>query len=184
MGIPTLIKTLTASDSATLSFVDGASSVVLDNTYDEYMFVYTDIGPATDSADFTFQCNAVGASGYNEVITSTYHQAQNLEDGSVANIGGSDGPYLQNNGTSFQDLTDNQGNGSDESLAGILYLFSPASTTYVKHWHAKTHQYAANNGAPTRYFAGYFNITAAIDDIQFKMSTGNFDGVIQMYGVA
>jgi hypothetical protein len=32
-GSMTLIKTLTASSSGTLSFVDGSSSVVLDNTY-------------------------------------------------------------------------------------------------------------------------------------------------------
>ena len=33
------------------------------------------------------------------------------------------------------------------------------------------------------YAAGYFNVTAAIDDIQFKMSSGNFDGKIKMWGV-
>ena len=33
--------------------------------------------------------------------------------------------------------------------------------------------------------AGYkCNDTTAIDEIQFKMSSGNFDGVIQMYGIA
>ena len=37
-GAMTLIKTLTASSSGTLSFVDGASSVVLDGTYKEYIF--------------------------------------------------------------------------------------------------------------------------------------------------
>ena len=55
MGIPTLIKTLTASGSATLSFVDGTSDVTLDSTYDEYMFVCTDIGPATDNVFSPFK---------------------------------------------------------------------------------------------------------------------------------
>ena len=32
MGIPTLIKTLTASGSSSLDFVDGTSSVVFDST--------------------------------------------------------------------------------------------------------------------------------------------------------
>ena len=48
MGIPTLIKTQTASNSAYLDFIDGTSSVVFDSTYDEYMFVMTDINPATE----------------------------------------------------------------------------------------------------------------------------------------
>ena len=33
------IKKLTASSSSTLSFVDGSSDVVLDNTYKEYLFL-------------------------------------------------------------------------------------------------------------------------------------------------
>ena len=37
-GSTTLIKTLTASSSATLSFENGSSSVVLDSTYKEYVF--------------------------------------------------------------------------------------------------------------------------------------------------
>ena len=36
LGSMVLIKTLTASSSATLSFVHGASSVVLDSTYPIY----------------------------------------------------------------------------------------------------------------------------------------------------
>jgi hypothetical protein len=33
--------------------------------------------------------------------------------------------------------------------------------------------------------AGYFNTTSAIDEIQFKMSSGNIDsGVIKLYGVS
>ena len=39
-GSMTFIKKLTASSSATLSFVDGASGVVLDNTYKEYLFTF------------------------------------------------------------------------------------------------------------------------------------------------
>ena len=37
------IKTLTASSSGTLSFVHGSSSVILDSTYKEYLFILKDI---------------------------------------------------------------------------------------------------------------------------------------------
>ena len=40
LGNLILIKTQTASSSASISFVDGASSVVLDNTYKEYIFYF------------------------------------------------------------------------------------------------------------------------------------------------
>jgi hypothetical protein len=43
-------------------------------------------------------------------------------------------------------------------------------------------------GTPTTvdaYAAGYINTTGAIDEISFKMNTGNIDaGVIKMYGLA
>ena len=42
-GAMTHIKTLTASSSATLSFVNGSSDVVFDNTYPVYMFKFINI---------------------------------------------------------------------------------------------------------------------------------------------
>ena len=47
-GSTVFIKKLTASSSATLSFEDGSSDVVLDDTYKEYMFTFKDIHPATN----------------------------------------------------------------------------------------------------------------------------------------
>ena len=43
--------------------------------------------------------------------------------------------------------------------------------------------YHSNDVSQDVFVAGYVNTTAAIDDIQFKMSSGNMDGVIKMYGV-
>ena len=48
-GSMVFIKKLTASSSATVSFVDGASDVVLDDTYKEYIFTFKDIHPSNDS---------------------------------------------------------------------------------------------------------------------------------------
>ena len=39
-GSIVFIKKLTASSSATLSFVNGSSNVVLDSTYKEYLFTF------------------------------------------------------------------------------------------------------------------------------------------------
>ena len=185
MGIPTLIKTQTASDSASLSFVDGTSSVVLDGTYDEYMFVFTDIGPATDGAEFQFQVNATddAGGGYDtSLITSTYFEST-LSEGDTATFQyHADNDLAQS--ASFQNLVYDAGNGSDESIAGILHLFNPASTTYVKHFYATTQNYNSGPAAQTNYVGGYINDTTAIDEIQFKMSSGNFDGVIQLYGIS
>ena len=52
LGSMVLIKTLTASSSATLTFVHGASSVVLDSTYPIYIFKFINIHPANDADYF------------------------------------------------------------------------------------------------------------------------------------
>ena len=180
MGIPTLIATNTESGDATSSFTSG-----IDSTYDEYMFVFTDIGPATDNQHFSFQCSIDGGSNYNVTQTSTYFGAYNFEDASAAAVG-----YTAGNDeaqtTDFQLIGGGGGgNGADESLAGILHLFSPSSTTYVKHWYSRTIVYSYHDAAISTHAAGYFNdADDDINAIQFKMESGNFDGVIQMFGIA
>ena len=68
-GAMTLIKTLTASSSSTVSFVHGSSDVVLDSTYPVYLFKFINMHPSVDNHIFEFQGNASGGSGYNETIT-------------------------------------------------------------------------------------------------------------------
>ena len=179
MGIPTLISTSTASDSSSIDITSG-----IDSTYDEYMFVFTDIGPATNQVDFAFQANASGGSGFNETITSTAFSAYHDEDGSSTALSyWTDRDQAQ--GTGYQQISFYLGNESDKSVAGMLHLFSPSSTTYVKHFYSKANRCDGSADAFTGndYAAGYINTTAAIDEISFKMSSGNFDGTIKMYGV-
>ena len=178
MGIPTLISTHTADGDSELDITSG-----IDSTYDEYMFVCTDLGPATDDAHFTFQVNAASGSGFNETITSSYFETYHNEgDTGTALAYAPD--FDQAQGTAYQVLPYNLGNGSDESAAGILHLFSPSSTTYVKHFYARFQTYQSGDYSIGTFIAGYINTTAAIDEISFKMSSGDMDGVIQMYGIA
>jgi len=91
----------------------------------------------------------------------------------------------QAQGTSFQSLSQSIGTGGDQSGAGELHLFNPASTTYVKHFYARSISYWHNNKAGELYTAGYIDLTypPVMNEISFKMSSGTFDGVIQMYGI-
>ena len=178
MGIPTLISTATASNATIVDITSG-----IDSTYDEYMFVFTDVGPATDQADFTFQVNAAGASGFNENMTTTYFYAIHNEGDDSTSLAYA-ASLDQADGTAYQPLASYLGNGADESLAGILHLFSPASTTYVKHFYSRRNYYTAHDYTVNAFTAGYIDTTTAIDEISFKMSSGNFDGVIQLFGIA
>ena len=182
-GSMTFIKKITASSSATLSFVDGSSDVVLDNTYKEYLFTFKNIHPATDGAAFTFQANASGGSGYNEYITSSQFQQYHKEDGSASGIG-----YNTSNdqaqGTSFQKLNGNIDSANDACGDGYLHLFNPSSTTFVKHFMSRGSSVHDASAIQDHYVAGYCNVTVAIDAVQFSMNSGNIDaGTIKLYGI-
>ena len=179
------IKTLTASSSATLSFVDGASDVVLDSTYRTYIFKFINIHPSADSSDLGFQVDTGTNTNYNLSITSSAFQAGHAEDNSETALGYETGDD-QANGTGFQMITQtNAGNANDESSSGELILFNPSSTTFVKHFISRLNTTWSANGTFEKYAAGYINNTAAVTRIQFKMDSGNIDsGLIKLYGIA
>ena len=183
MAMTLLATNPDSTDVASVSFTSG-----IDSTYKLYVFRFHDVNPATDDVNFTFQGNAAGESGYNETMTTTGIHYYHTPSDSHANIYYTDeaaySGWDQHNGTAFQGLTLQASNISDHSIAGELYLFNPSNTTYVKHFYASTHCVASwIDSAQAQLTAGYFNTTSAIDEIQFKMTSGNMDAVIKMYGV-
>jgi len=182
-GSMTFIKKLTASSSATLSFVDGAASVVLDDTYKEYMFTFNNIHPATDQVTLTFNGSIDSGSNYNVAKTTTYFIARHTEDDTTTELT-YEGGFDIENGTGFQQLNRQTGNDNDQCNAGTLHLYDPSSTTFVKHYIARFNDYEHNNQSTDNCSAGYFNTTSAIDAIQFKFDSGNIDaGDICLYGI-
>ena len=178
-GAMTLLETQTASSSATLSFTSG-----IDSTYDEYVFKFYDIHPATDEQSLSFQADTGTNTSYNQTITSTVFFAQHAEDDSSTTLSYSTGRD-QAQATGFQLITIDAGNANDECVAGYLHLFNPSSTTFVKHFYAVSSSPTNGTHAANNYIAGYFNTTTAITRVQFKMSSGNIDsGVIKLYGIS
>ena len=174
------MKKLTASGSATLSFVHGSGGVDF-SSHKEYMFTFNNIHPASDQ-DFEFQGSTDGGSSYGVTMTTTFFQAYHNEADSATALAYSAGNDIAQ-GTGFQRLmkitTDN-----DFSCGGTLNLFNPSSTTFVKHF---TSNCNGNNASYSQneFSNGYFNTTSAIDAFQFKMASGNIDaGDICLYGIA
>jgi len=181
----TFIKKLTASSSGTLSFVDGSSDVVLDNTYKEYIFHIVNIHGATDDAELQVGFRD-GGSDYDATKTSTNFRAYHFESDSGSGVGYQTTRDLAQS-TSFQSLGQLQSSQDNDSCGvGYLHLFNPSSTTFVKHYIAQySHHYTYNApGVIDNYTAGYCNTTTAIDAVQFKMDSGNIDaGTITLYGI-
>ena len=179
LGVLSLIQKQTASSSATVSFTSG-----IDSTYKEYIFYFVNIHPATDGAEFQFQANVSGGSGFNETITSTHFDNYHGEDGGSATLSYMTG-FDQAQGTSFETLSRDIGNDNDQATSGYLHLFNPSSTTFVKHFIGQFSNVINNDQAVNSFSAGYFNTTSAIDEIQFKMSSGNIDsGDILLFGLS
>jgi|TARA_R110001606_G_scaffold354885_1_gene505631 hypothetical protein len=173
------IASVTASASATVSFTTG-----IDATYNEYQFHCVNMHPATDNVNFRFQVNAAGASGFDETMTTTYFETYHDEADSYTFLGYRAGDD-QAQGTAYQKILSRQiGNDADQSLSGVLTLYAPSSTTYVKHFTSTGNGYYDSGFTIQAITAGYINTTAAIDEISFKFDSGNIDaGTIHMYGV-
>ena len=173
-----LISSQTASNSASISFTTGISS-----TYKEYQFWFVDIHPRTDNVYFTFNLSTDSGSNYNVTKTSTFFNAIHDEADTATGLSYRTSDDLAQ-GTGFQRLVSaSLGNGADESCAGIVQLFNPSSTTYVKHFIGSGNGYDSSNYTINSFVAGYGNTTSAINAVQFKMESGNFDGDILMYGI-
>ena len=182
-GALTHIKTLTASSSSTISFVDGSGGVVLDSTYPIYKFEFINIHPATDGQVFSFQGSTDTGSSYGVTTTSSVFNSNHYENDSSTALDYNTAADLAQS-TGEISLTRQVGNDNDQSASGELYLFNPSSSTFVKHFISTTQTYRNADISQQQFTGGYLNTTSSIDAIRFKFASGNIDsGTIKLYGI-
>ena len=177
-GSLVLISTQTASSSATVDITSG-----IDSTYKEYIIKFIDVHPATDTA--ILQCNGRdGGSSFDATKTTTFWYAYHNE-GDSDTVLEYNASYDIAQSTSAFRISNLLGNGNDESYSGTMHLFDPSNTTFVKHFILRSNMYQSGSYSFDINVAGYFNVTAAIDGLQFSMSSGNIDsGTFKLYGVS
>ena len=182
-----MAKTLIATDTsdgsdASLGFTSG-----IDDTYDVYEFHFTNIYPETDAVHFGWQVNAASGdntSGFDQIITSTHFNAYHSEDDSATTLAYKT-DYDQANGAALEQLSYNLGADADQALSGMLTIYAPSSTTYVKHFISRTNFTYSGELTIDWHTAGYINAEEAMDEIEFKMSSGEIQGgEIKMFGVS
>ena len=176
-GKPGLITTNTVTGGAASAFTTG-----IDSTKKLYIFKFSLINPATDNVNFQFQFSTDGGSSYGMTITSAFFRAFLTESNSAASLD-YQATYDLAQSTDYQTVMYGMGNASDEAGAGELHLFNPSGTTYVKQFYCTTNSKENSDYTLNTYCGGYINSTDNVDAINFKMSSGNFDGVIKMYGM-
>jgi hypothetical protein len=180
------------SNSNTVQFTNGSNagqgtaSSVIESTYKEYLFLISNMRPTTDNKSLVFQANVVGGSGFDETITSSCFRAFHAEDNSgatVSYIAGND----QTAGTGLQLLTSGINNGAADSCAsGYLRLYNPADTTFATHFESRfSYEEQEQSIQVDMFVSGYFNVTAAIDEISFYTNGGQVaaGGTFALYGI-
>ncbi len=179
LGELTFISKQTASSSATISFTSG-----IDSTYKEYIFYFVNIHPQTNSVNLQVNFRD-GGSSYDATKTTTAFMAHHAENDAYTEFsydGGAD--LAQSTGSQKLVAATSIGGDNDQSLSGFLHLFNPSSTTFVKHFIARTNTSGSGDSSSDTFIAGYCNVTAAIDGVQFDMSSGNIDrGDIILFGL-
>ena len=182
LGSQVFIKTLTASSSSDLTFVHGASSVVLDTTYPLYLFKFINLHFSNNACNFQVNFRD-GGSNYDASKTSSFFSASHTEGGSAAGPSRDDS-RAEDASTNVQALGQNIGSGNDECLSGHMYLFNPGNTTFQKQFMATVNYYQEADKSESVYVGGYCDVTAAIDGVQFNSSAGTIDsGSIKLYGI-
>ena len=178
-GAWTLLSTETASSSGNLTFDSG-----IDNTYKEYIFRIYNCHPSGSNVNFQVNFRD-GSTAYDATKTTTKFETYQNEAGDATSLAYAAGDDLAQ-ATGVQRISI-VGNDSDQSVCGILHLFDPSNTTFVKHFISRTQAYYKGASAFSwgEFAAGYCNTTTAIDGVQFSFSSGNIDsGVIKLYGVS
>ena len=182
-GSMVLIKEQTASTSSSVDFVHGSSGVVLDGTYPIYKIEFINIHPDTHDVLFQFNLSADSGSNYNVTKTTTLYYAQHSEDGGTADL-----TYYANKdvaqSTGVATFSLHPGAENDESCSGEFFIFSPSSTTFVKHFMSTMNTYYHNDRSIQTFMGGYANTTSAVNGIRFLMESGNIQsGTFKLYGI-
>ena len=172
-----LLATETASSSSTVTFASN-----IDDTYKEYIIKFYDVHPTTDNVDFQINFRD-GSSAYDATKTTTMFRSWQLENGTSTGLAYDDGRDLAQS-TGVLQIGYDIGYDNDQSASGYLHLYDPSNTTFVKHFIARCNFTHYQDYQIDQYTAGYCNVTAAIDGVQFSMSSDNIDaGTFKLYGV-
>jgi hypothetical protein len=128
LGSQILLSTATASASASIEFTSG-----IDSTYDIYKFELINCHASTDNSKLLFNGSTDGGSTYNVTKTTTAFVTDHNESDTSTQLAYNTSFDLAQS-TADQRLGASFGIDNDQSMCATMYLFSPSSTTYVKHF--------------------------------------------------
>ena len=181
-----LIQAQTFTDESTVSFDTSASTV---GNFDVFLFQFINIHSDSDAVTFRFASS--DSSDYNWASFWIYYQN---EAGSSA-TGDYNDSYdtLLNANTPLANISYAMGNVAHEALSGYLTMHglheNSSTRQQAKHWMSQTAQHSNGDYHIATHNHGIIvhdgtNSNDSIDQIDFSMSSGTFDGTIRLFGMA
>jgi hypothetical protein len=161
------------SGTATASFTSG-----IDSTYNAYLFILSDVHPATDAQPLEMTVSTDGGSSY---ISTNYGFAHQGRTAAATELS-----HAATNDSVFDMSSQNVGNAADETISARIYLNKPAGANSHKLVNVTSTVVDNGNTVSVSIMGGMnYSTTAAIDAVQFKFGSGNIDrGNFSMFGVA
>lgn len=170
----TLLKKVSASNSASITFVNGVASVVFDATYDVYVLEVAALVCQTDDTCLNLTFTTDGGSTY---LASAYQN--NMLDNFATLLAGTTLISLTRNASSGAAL----GNATGENWNGTLKFYNPAGT--AMHHVTCNASVSRSDSTTTPTLGSAANTgTAAINGFKLAMNSGNIvSGSFSLYGM-
>ena len=169
-----LLKSTTASASATVDFVNGSGGVVIDSTYDEYLVEFVVVKPASTGAPaFVMRTSTNAGSTWDSGSTDYKSATLGLISGSTS---------LNDLSASSMAISTYGVNGSTDTngLVGGVFFYKPsAAGRLMARWQVGS----SNSGTPwVAIGSGFRDAAADVDGIRFYFSTDNIaSGTFNLY---
>jgi len=172
-GLVHISTTNITSGTANVQFTSG-----IDSTYNAYLFILSDVHPATDEQPLEMTVSTDGGSSY---ISTNYGFAHK---GNTA--GGSEVSHYNGNDSVFDMSSNNVGNADDESISVQVNLHKPSGTDGHKLINGTSTVVDSGNTVSASVFGGMnYSTTSAITAVKFAFGSGNIDrGNFTLLGVA
>ena len=171
-GSMELLSTQTASNSTGIIF----DSSLITDTYNNYFIIGHNMSPATDTACPELYMSIDDGANYN-LSVGTGRAYLRLQ-------GAGSGHEHENTTDSSIQMGNSQSNLAAEAQSFFGYLQNLRSAAEHKHAHGTySGAHSAANDAYSWRFGARVISTSKINNVKFDFHTGNFDGVISLYGI-
>ena len=171
------LKALTPSGASSASFNNGDGTMVLDGTYNHYLFSWR-LQNGTNNNHLEFQFSADSGSSYGVNIATSSYMWYEKTDGSAQSAGIATGTDTVSSSAAHQKMTWGAASHNNYDIVGQMHLWNPSST--YPYYSAEC-IYTSNGSHVVRTVThGWCNVTS-VTGWQIAPSSGNFSGEAYAY---